>query len=64
MIDPFMGSGTTAKAAEIHGRKFIGIEKEQKYCKVALKNLQQASLLAFQQPLAVDTATPSLSGGA
>ena len=64
VIDPFMGSGTTAKAAEIHGRKFIGIEKEQKYCKVALKNLQQASLLAFQQPLAVDTATPSLSGGA
>ena len=64
VIDPFMGSGTTAKAAEIHGRKFIGIENEQKYCKVALKNLQQASLLAFQQPLAVDTATPSLSGGA
>ena len=51
VIDPFMGSGTTAKAAEIHGRKFIGIEKEQKYCKVSLKNLQQASLLAFQHSM-------------
>lgn len=51
VIDPFMGSGTTAKAAEIHGRKFVGIEQEKKYCKVALKNLQQASLLAFQHSM-------------
>ena len=51
VIDPFMGSGTTAKACELNNRKFIGIEKEQKYCKVSLKNLQQASLLAFQHSM-------------
>ncbi len=31
VLDPFMGSGTTAKMAMLHGRKFIGFEKNPEY---------------------------------
>ena len=31
VCDPFAGSGTTGRAALIAGRKFIGIEKDQKW---------------------------------
>jgi site-specific DNA-methyltransferase (adenine-specific)/modification methylase len=35
VLDPFMGSGTTAVVAKRLGRKWIGIEKEKKYIKIA-----------------------------
>ena len=35
VLDPFMGSGTTALAALETGRKYIGFEKEAAYCKLA-----------------------------
>jgi len=35
VLDPFMGSGTTAVACINTGRNFIGIEKEEKYCRIA-----------------------------
>lgn len=35
VLDPFMGSGTTAIAAIRLKRHFIGYEKEEKYCKIA-----------------------------
>ena len=37
ILDPFMGTGTTAVIAKKHGRKWIGIEKEEKYIKEAKK---------------------------
>lgn len=39
ILDPFMGSGTTAIAALNRGRKFIGIEIEKKHCIEAEKRI-------------------------
>jgi DNA modification methylase len=42
ILDPFMGSGTTGVAAVQMGRKFIGIEREQKYFDIACKRIEDA----------------------
>ena len=34
-LDPFMGSGTTGIACKLEGFGFIGIEREEEYCKIA-----------------------------
>src|SRR5690606_9388776 len=39
VLDPFLGSGTTAIAALNTGRYFIGIEKEKKYVDIAKKRI-------------------------
>ena len=41
ILDPFMGSGTTGVAALKLGRKFIGIEIEEKYFKVACDRIRR-----------------------
>lgn len=51
VLDPFMGSGTTAVACAKTGRNFIGFELEQKYVDIANKRvepwLQQTSLTDY-----------------
>ena len=51
ILDPFMGSGTTAVAAQKLQRDFIGIELSQKYIDMAERriqeNLQVTNLLDF-----------------
>lgn len=41
VLDPFMGSGTTALAALSLNRRYIGIEKEAKYVQLANRNINQ-----------------------
>jgi len=43
ILDPFMGSGTTGVAAIQLGRKFIGIEREEKYFDIACRRIEQAA---------------------
>lgn len=42
VLDPFMGSGTTGVAAIQSGRKFIGIEIEEKYFDISCRRIEQA----------------------
>lgn len=39
VLDPFMGSGTTAKMAAITGRNYIGFEISEEYCRIANERL-------------------------
>jgi modification methylase len=39
ILDPFIGSGTTAIAAESCGRKWIGIDISEDYCKMARERI-------------------------
>jgi adenine-specific DNA-methyltransferase len=50
VLDPFMGSGTTAEACVRNGRKFVGFELKESYCQIAaqrLRSLDAQSRLDF-----------------
>lgn len=57
ILDPFLGSGTTAIACIEMGRRFIGIERDQEYVALARRRVQQAfaarALLASASELAL-----------
>jgi site-specific DNA-methyltransferase (adenine-specific) len=41
VLDPYMGSGTTGVACALEGRKFIGIEKEEKFFDIAVRRIEE-----------------------
>lgn len=43
ILDPYAGSGTTLVAAQLHGRRAIGIEKEPSYILIAKKRIALAA---------------------
>ena len=42
ILDPFTGSGSAGVACMKTNRRFIGIEKEEKYCEIAKKRICDA----------------------
>ena len=54
ILDPFAGSGTTGVACIRTGRKFIGIEIDERYCEVAARRMREAeddqALFTHDQP--------------
>jgi len=57
ILDPFMGSGTTGVACMNLGRKFIGIEVEEKYFDIACRRIddtqRQSRIFGFDDTLKV-----------
>ncbi len=61
VLDPFMGSGSTGKAAVLEGFQFIGIEREPKYFDIACKRIEDAQrmgdMFGFNGTTAADLST-------
>jgi site-specific DNA-methyltransferase (adenine-specific) len=55
ILDPFMGSGTTAIAAELCGRNWIGMEISREYCNMANERIKTVRKLRGARPLAEQT---------
>lgn len=51
VIDPFAGSGTTAKMCLMNHRKFYGCEISEEYCNIFIKRLEQFESKQIQNPL-------------
>ncbi len=51
VLDPFFGTGTTGVAARALGRRFIGIEREERYVEAARRRLETVSPVASPESL-------------
>jgi DNA modification methylase len=49
VLDPFMGSGSTGKAAVLEGFRFIGIERDEESCKIAVARITAAKIIATER---------------
>ena len=55
VLDPFMGSGTTAVVALRNQRRYVGLELVPQYCEMASRRLSE---LEFNLPLPLTSAVP------
>ena len=62
VLDPFMGSGTTALAALQNGRDFVGIELSPDYCQLAKERLRQHKDLLSEKPAGPPADTEKAQG--
>jgi DNA modification methylase len=53
VLDPFMGSGSTGKAAVREGMEFIGIERESEYFEIAKSRIEYET----NKPIMIETPT-------
>lgn len=56
VLDPFMGSGSTGKAAMLEGFQFIGIERDADYLGIARARIERAAATPMQQSLDLEAA--------
>ena len=56
VLDPFMGSGTTAKMAMLNDRNYIGFELSEEYCNVSRQRIDivQRQSTMFQKQMELD----------
>jgi DNA modification methylase len=45
VVDPYMGSGPIAKACQLLGRRYTGVELDERYCNAAISRLQQSVMV-------------------
>ena len=50
MLTPFAGAGSECVAAKMTSRKYIGIEMEEEYCKVAKTRLEHVDIPKERNP--------------
>jgi len=50
VLDPFIGSGTTAVAAKRLGRNYVGIDINERYCRMAEERLRQNQARLLESP--------------
>jgi site-specific DNA-methyltransferase (adenine-specific) len=69
VLDPFMGSGSTGKAAVLEGFSFVGIEMQPEYVEIARCRINAAAdrtpepapaIRQADMEIALDTARPSV----
>jgi len=63
ILDPFLGSGTTAYCAKKLGRKCIGIEIAPKYCEIAAKRCSQSVFDLSEVTNGIDGGQIKFTGG-
>ena len=51
VLDPFMGSGSTGKAAMLEGFRFVGIERDSEYHAIAERRIRHAAAAGHQASL-------------
>ena len=62
VLDPFLGSGTTCRAAKDLGRKSIGIEIDPRYCRVSAERCR-VGVVPPDAPPTITLRRPSTSDG-